>query len=416
MAQNLFSLSQQAAAAGSDANRPAVSFRAGKCQYSSSTGTVTPIAQKGLIQVVQTPDQLTHFQWKNRTSGAVEDDLILFPDDATFQKVDSPAGRVYLLRFSSSDRRLFFWMQEPKDDQDKEHEKKVNHALNRPGQPMDQDPGAGESVPPAALSSVMQSPSLSRASPLAHQAPPTLQPRTAQTKPQPTPAPASTPPVSAPTATHVPPVTPSPAPVAQDSQADRMDVDDEDEAAALQAALSMSVGGASSTPAPSEDDEDDLQAALALSMGASQAAGHAPAPALAPSTSSAAPSITGDLFNPAFLQNMLAGLGGRPGEQVALDEVLAPGNVSSVLRDPSTQAVLLPLLPEACRTLDELYTLPRTPQYQQAVDVFESVLNSGQGRQLMQAFGLDPQDAGHHVGVQGFLEAIAKQADRNKRS
>ena len=32
-------------------------------------------------------DQLMHFKWKDRTSGTVEDDLIIFPDDVEFKKV-----------------------------------------------------------------------------------------------------------------------------------------------------------------------------------------------------------------------------------------------------------------------------------------------------------------------------------------
>ena len=29
-----------------------------------------------------------HFQWKDRTTGTIEDDLIIFPEEATFYKVE----------------------------------------------------------------------------------------------------------------------------------------------------------------------------------------------------------------------------------------------------------------------------------------------------------------------------------------
>lgn len=35
----------------------------------------------------------------------------MFPTDATFTKVAQSPGRVYVLKFSSSDQRHFFWMQ-----------------------------------------------------------------------------------------------------------------------------------------------------------------------------------------------------------------------------------------------------------------------------------------------------------------
>merc|ERR1712088_1178053 len=36
--------------------------------------------------VEQGDDQLMHFKWKDRSSGNIEDDLIIFPDDAEFKK------------------------------------------------------------------------------------------------------------------------------------------------------------------------------------------------------------------------------------------------------------------------------------------------------------------------------------------
>merc|ERR1711894_342810 len=86
--------------------------------------------------VEQGDDQLMHFKWKDRSSGTVEDDLIIFPDDVEFKKVSQcTTGRVFILKFKNSTRKLFFWMQEPKDDKDDEFSKKVNDYLNNPPAP-----------------------------------------------------------------------------------------------------------------------------------------------------------------------------------------------------------------------------------------------------------------------------------------
>merc|ERR1711992_221426 len=102
----------------------------------NSSNLVTPDKRKGQVMIEQGDDQLMHFKWKDRTTGTVEDDLIIFPDDVEFKKVTQcTTGRVFILKFKSSSRKLFFWMQEPKDDKDEEHCKKVNDFLNNPPAP-----------------------------------------------------------------------------------------------------------------------------------------------------------------------------------------------------------------------------------------------------------------------------------------
>eukprot|EP01114_Cavostelium_apophysatum_P000446 TRINITY_DN1040_c0_g1_i2.p1 TRINITY_DN1040_c0_g1~~TRINITY_DN1040_c0_g1_i2.p1 ORF type:complete len:353 (+),score=102.91 TRINITY_DN1040_c0_g1_i2:189-1247(+) len=131
MATNLFSFPQQSGGGGGKS--ALVEFRAGKCTFSNKK--VTPDKRKGLVQLTQSHDGLIHFVWKDRTTGAVEDDLIIFPEEATFKRVKQITGRVYMLEFKASSKRHFFWLQEPKEDKDEENCNKINEHINNPPNP-----------------------------------------------------------------------------------------------------------------------------------------------------------------------------------------------------------------------------------------------------------------------------------------
>ncbi|KAF9335570.1 Squalene epoxidase [Podila minutissima] len=93
-------------------------FKAGRCFRQEGTNTVKPDPAKGLVYVEE-QDELLHFFWKNRTTGEVEDDLILFPGDAEMVSVPQcTTGRVLMLQFKSSSQKLFYWLQERKTDRD----------------------------------------------------------------------------------------------------------------------------------------------------------------------------------------------------------------------------------------------------------------------------------------------------------
>ncbi|KAG0094147.1 hypothetical protein BGZ92_006370 [Podila epicladia] len=93
-------------------------FKAGRCFRQEGTNTVKPDPAKGLVYVEE-QDELLHFFWKNRTTGEVEDDLILFPGDAEMVPVPHcTTGRVLMLQFKSSSQKLFYWLQERKTDRD----------------------------------------------------------------------------------------------------------------------------------------------------------------------------------------------------------------------------------------------------------------------------------------------------------
>ncbi|XP_062561715.1 proteasomal ubiquitin receptor ADRM1 homolog isoform X2 [Armigeres subalbatus] len=123
--------SSSALGGSSGGNRHLVEFRAGRMNLVNKM--VHPDNRKGMVYVYQADDGLIHFCWKDRTTGNVEDDLIVFPDDCEFKKIDNVKnGRVFLLKFQSSSRRLFFWMQEPKTDKDDEWCRRINEVINNP--------------------------------------------------------------------------------------------------------------------------------------------------------------------------------------------------------------------------------------------------------------------------------------------
>lgn len=119
------------ATGSSGGNRHLVEFCAGRMNMVGKL--VTPDSRKGLVYMYQAEDGLIHFCWKDRGNGKVEDDLIIFPDDCEFLRVDQcKTGRVYVLKFKSSTRRLFFWLQESKTDKDDERCRRVNDIMNNP--------------------------------------------------------------------------------------------------------------------------------------------------------------------------------------------------------------------------------------------------------------------------------------------
>ncbi|XP_074286796.1 26S proteasome regulatory subunit RPN13 [Silene latifolia] len=105
-------------------------FRAGKMSFDGKL--VAPDPRKGLVHITRGEDGLTHFQWLDRVQNVVEDDQIVFPQEAVFEKVEQASGRVYILKFNTDDRKSFFWLQEPKADGDQPLCQAVNYLLNQP--------------------------------------------------------------------------------------------------------------------------------------------------------------------------------------------------------------------------------------------------------------------------------------------
>lgn len=102
------------------ADAPLITFKAGRCEFHGRK--VTPQADPGYIYLY-TEDELLHFCWRPRSASTSDPelDLIMFPSDGHFypllkeqgaEDLHSPTnGRIFVLKFTSSSQKYFFWMQ-----------------------------------------------------------------------------------------------------------------------------------------------------------------------------------------------------------------------------------------------------------------------------------------------------------------
>jgi len=94
--------------------RPLISIKAGRCLPDpNEPKKIIPDPQPGRLYLYNNPyDEFLHFCWKPRESlEDPVDDLIIIPDDASFVAHPIPTGRVFILKFSSSSQRHFYWLQ-----------------------------------------------------------------------------------------------------------------------------------------------------------------------------------------------------------------------------------------------------------------------------------------------------------------
>ncbi|XP_008790548.2 26S proteasome regulatory subunit RPN13-like isoform X2 [Phoenix dactylifera] len=105
-------------------------FRAGRMFLDGTR--VVPDNCKGLVRIGRGEEGLVHFQWLDRNRNTVEEDQIIFPDEAVFEKVTQSSERVYVLKFSSDDRKFFFWLQEPRAEGDSQICNSFNSYINQP--------------------------------------------------------------------------------------------------------------------------------------------------------------------------------------------------------------------------------------------------------------------------------------------
>ncbi|XP_077454638.1 proteasomal ubiquitin receptor ADRM1 [Stigmatopora argus] len=375
-----------------------VEFRAGKMTMKGST--VTPDKRKGQVYIQQTDDSLIHFCWKDRTTGNVDDDLIIFPDDCEFKRVSQcTTGRVYVLKFKAGSKRLFFWMQEAKTDKDEEYCRKVNEYLNNP--PMPGALGSGSSgghdlsalggegglqsllgnmshnqlmqlIGPAGLGGIgglgaLAGPGLANL----------LGSGSSSSSSSSVPAASSS---STSPSTVVTPTSTS-------------------------TASRLGASQASATPV-------NTTSAAAATAAASPPASTPPTPTLAAASTPTQPIQLRDL------QSILATMNvPTSGTAVDLASALTPEVMAPILANPDVQQRLMPFLPSGeslLQSTDELQNTLSSPQFQQAMSMFSSALASGQLGPLMNQFGLPTEavDAANN----GDLEAFAKAMETDTKS
>lgn len=386
-----------------------VEFRAGKMSLKGNT--VTPDKRKGLVYVQQSDDSLIHFCWKDRTTGNVDDDLIIFPDDCEFKRVNQcTTGRVYVLKFKAGSKRLFFWMQEPKTDKDEEFCRKVNEYLNNPPIPGAGGSGGGgghelsalggegglqnllgnmshnqlmQLIGPTGLGGLglgaLAGPGLANL--LGSGAPPTSS-SSSSSRSQ---AAAATSPSAGATrlsSTQAPP-TPTPP--------------------------------AASTPSSTTTNTAAAAAAAAPST---------PAPAQTPVAPASVGSPPHQPIQLSDLQSILANMNvpaaaAAQGTAVDLASVCTPEMMAPILTNPEVQQRLLPFLPSGeslPQSAEEIQNTLSSPQFQQSMSMFSSALASGQLGPLMNQFGLSAEavDAANRGDVEAFARAMQDSKDASK--
>lgn len=102
-------------------------FPAGYALYDSSSKNVTPRPGTGHIVVSKdSDDPYYYFTWEPRDGFtpteeiSAREPLLLIPGDASWVHINKcTSGRVFALKFESSDKREFFWMQTKNDSKDK---------------------------------------------------------------------------------------------------------------------------------------------------------------------------------------------------------------------------------------------------------------------------------------------------------
>lgn len=381
-----------------------VEFKAGK-MFMGSNNMVTPDKKKGLVYVYQSDDSLMHFCWKDRGTGEVVDDLIIFPDDVMFKHIPpakisaARCDRIYVLKFKASSRKFFFWMQEPKSDKDTELAGKVNNLLNNP--PTSRGGGGGGSGSMGSLEGLEGLGGDSRGgadlqSLLGNMSQQQLMQILASGG-----------------------LTFGALPGLLGNSSSRPST-----GGSLSGSNPTSASGSRSTAGATTATSTPSTATAASTAAATTTSTASPATTTA--TAPARPASTGgngqganairltDLQSILSSMNMPAGATEGP---VDLAGVMTPENMAPILNSSSANSDLLPHLPQGeglTQTQDELRQTLGSPQFQQAMGSFQAALQSGQLGPLMGQFGMPSEVS--NAAAQGNVEAFATamEQDQNK--
>jgi 26S proteasome regulatory subunit N13 len=432
---------------GQPRSKNLVEFKAGKMTLRDKM--VHSDKRKGQVYVYQSDDSLMHFCWRDRTSGIVEDDLMIFPDDIETKKVPQcTTGRVFLMKFKSSSKKMFFWMQESDANKDKDEKlwKKVNDFLNNPPPPG--SVGGGNSSSSTATSGAparggssaaggaggginasmlgpefaglegndlqnligsmseqqlqmflggfmpVNSPSSQRTGTATATGSSTLSSSQTSREASTVPASSETPSASSAkpaTATATPatpaPTTPAPATPAPVTPAP--------------AKKTAEVIPAPATPVPTTGGQSEASAAAAAKIQFSEFQ-----------------NILGNIAGPGGAKGGPAGSpNGGGGGEVDLSKLVTLDVMAPILANKSIQERLTQYLPESdilSKDEKELRTTLTTPQFKKAMNSFGSALQSGQLGPLMSQFNL-PESVSL-AAAQGNLEAFAKAMEQHSQT
>ncbi|CAI5744722.1 unnamed protein product [Peronospora destructor] len=420
-----------------------VSFNAGKMTVKPTTNgkfLVIPQLEKGKVCLLRGDDQLLHFQWMDRQTGASPEDFIIFPDDAHFAKVETgrPNDRVYILQYKNSSRRFFFWMQNKDASRDEELVKKVNDSMNNAQAASSSDGGrnssnnvqldhnaimqmlgamgagdqgqnggagsTGQAVQMSELQNILQNMGLPAGTQSVASSPATSAVSSSQASQNGGGSSAAA----------------TTASTQHEHDVSGMEVDEMDEDELLRLAIeeSMRDGGSTNPGAPGGGATGDAAASSAIAT----ATASAPVPLTTPTASvaatsaSSAPAAGGNLTT-ADLQRAMASFHqlAQP-KPVSLIKLLTADNVGSILDDPACVETLLPHLPEGSQTLAELRATMHSPQLRQSIGSLERALQTGNLNAVMANFGLDPAAGAAKLafgdGVGALLAAIQAWADQ----
>eukprot|EP00802_Teleaulax_amphioxeia_P020609 Tamp_20902.p1 GENE.Tamp_20902~~Tamp_20902.p1 ORF type:complete len:340 (+),score=103.74 Tamp_20902:2-1021(+) len=337
----------------------AIEMKAGKMKLIGTR--LTPDKRKGTLRLFNSPeDTLLHLTWTSRETGVMEDDRIIFPGDAEFKYVEQARNnpknpRVYVLKFQGSTERLFFWMQNPSADKDEENMKRINARISG------EDDGAAGGLGGMDQQQLLEM--LTRAAG-----------NGADADSSDTLSPAAAP--------------------AEDAQMDVESLIPTNTAQNL-ANVESAGGGAGAAGGTRGVSQASLQQILA-NLGGGAGGGQG---------------------NRQSMHAMAAAQANREGP--SLSDVLEGRQVQQALSHiPELQQELLEQLPEGDRSVAALNEVLRSPQLSQAVGQLDHVLQSGQGRELLLSFGLQPAQGFDMYGppaVGNMLDQIQKKEDKDKK-
>ncbi|ESO01169.1 hypothetical protein HELRODRAFT_82406 [Helobdella robusta] len=355
--------------ARSNQSKNLVEFKAGKSIIKGKM--VHPDKRKGLLYIYQSDDQLMHLCWKDRSKGTVEDDLIIFPDDIEYKHVPQcTTGRVYLLKLKSNNKKMFYWMQEPKADKDAELWSKLNEHLNNPPTPSSSR-SAASSLLPAELAAGLTGDSTDIHNLLG----------------------------------------------SMDPQQMLRLITGMGNMSSLLGSRSSSSMSSDSTPSSRLTSATAVERTIPSSVNTSAAATTTVASSTPATTiSSAAPTVSNAASKPptpaillSDLQNILTSMG----SMFDVLKSISPDVLLPLLADPKIQERLVPFLPDGeviPKTVEELKDTVHSPQFQQTLRSFCGALLTGQLGPLIAQFNLgeDAVAAAEKGDICAFAEALQK--------